>query len=75
MSSKKTIKIAKENNINTLNKFFNYEVAKEINEKFSFSLSMKNVFGFCKTHELLQVLVSQLEKSSEYVKFRFKIRC
>ena len=35
-SFKKTFKIAKENNINTLNKFFNYEVAKEINEKFSF---------------------------------------
>lgn len=35
-SSKKISQIANQNKINTLNKFFNFEVSKEINEKFDF---------------------------------------
>ena len=66
-SSKKTFKIAKENNINTLNKFFNYEVAKEINEKFSFINASGVFFHLEELHSFTKGVEFLLDKGGVFI--------
>ncbi len=66
-SSKKTFEIANKNKIKTLNKFFNFETAKEISEKFDFINASGVFFHLEELHSFTKGVELLLQKDGVFV--------
>ena len=66
-SSKKISKIANKNGIKTLNKFFNYKVAEEINQKFDFINASGVFFHLEELHSFTQGVKKLLSKNGIFI--------
>ncbi len=65
--SKKTFEIAQKNKIDTLNKFFNFDTAKEINEKFSFINASGVFFHLEELHSFTKGVEFLLDKKGVFI--------
>jgi 2-polyprenyl-3-methyl-5-hydroxy-6-metoxy-1,4-benzoquinol methylase len=66
-SSKEISKIANKNGIKTLNKFFNYKVAEEINQKFDFINASGVFFHLEELHSFTQGVKKLLSKNGIFI--------